>query len=150
MELSPEKQLELLEKEYFHLNHVVENFDAKSLTIKAWNVTLAGSLSGAGAFTQHYELLFFAACASVLFWFIDTYWKNLQFAHYQRIGEIEAYFAGRAEHTGCFKISESWSKSYRFKPHKRFYRIMFYPHVVLPHGVMSVALFGTFFWLIYS
>lgn len=144
MQLDADKQLELLEKEYFHLNQVVESFDAKSLTIKAWNVTLAGSLGGAGAFTQQYELLLFAAIASLLFWFIDTYWKNFQYANYRRIGQIEAYLAGETESIDCFQIASTWYASYSTHARRRFYRIMFWPHVVLPHGVMSLGLLITY------
>lgn len=40
-----------MKEEYFHLNEIVEDFDQKALTIKAWSVTL--SMAGIGvAFTQ--------------------------------------------------------------------------------------------------
>ena len=144
MELNEEKKLELLEKEYFHLNTVVESFDSKSLTIKAWNVTLAGSLGGAGAFTKQYELLLFAAFASLLFWFIDTYWKNFQYANYRRLGHIEDYFSGNKSTIECFQIGRTWYQSYSNKSIQRFFRIMFWPHAVLPHGIMALMLLLTY------
>jgi hypothetical protein len=44
--------MELLEKEYFHINSEIERFDSKSLTIKAWSVSLAGTIAGSSAFTE--------------------------------------------------------------------------------------------------
>ncbi|NTS76283.1 hypothetical protein HR060_05320 [Catenovulum sp. SM1970] len=140
MDLTAEQQLNLLEKEYFHLNQVVESFDAKSLTIKAWNVTLAGTLGGAGAFTKHYELLLFASLASLLFWYIDTYWKNFQYANYRRIKQIEEYMAGELPDITVFQMCHTWNQSYNNQPRSRFYRIMFWPHVVLPHGLTFLGM----------
>ena len=34
-----------LQAEYFHLTSLIDSFDQKSLTIKAWSVTLAGILA---------------------------------------------------------------------------------------------------------
>jgi hypothetical protein len=34
-------KLDLLRGEYFHIQRVAEDFDAKSLTIKSWSVTLS-------------------------------------------------------------------------------------------------------------
>ena len=62
-----------LEKEYFHLQTIIEQFDNKSLTIKAWSVTVVGSMAGSSAFTNDRLILVFAALVSLMFWFIDGY-----------------------------------------------------------------------------
>lgn len=130
---------EQLENEYFHLYSVVENFDSKSLTIKAWSVTLCVGIAGSGAFTDHYDLLIYAAVASFLFWLIETYWKTFQYAHYRRLGQIEAYLSGDQPQIDCLQIGRSWYTSYKDGGGKRFLRIMFRLPVLLPHGNMAVG-----------
>ena len=55
-----------LKEEYLRLHDIVEDFDQKALTIKAWSVTLA--MAGVGAaFTQKVAvLLLLAGVASML------------------------------------------------------------------------------------
>lgn len=145
------KRNELLEKEYFHLYSVVENFDAKSLNIKAWSVTLAVGIAGAGAFTEHKSLLIFASIASFLFWLIDGYWKTFQISNYRRLHEIEEYYSGKIDNINCLQISSNWYKSYRTDVRKRLVIILFWPHIFLPHGAMTLG-FGAWYlvWRIYT
>ena len=82
-----------LKEEYLRLHDIVEDFDQKALTIKAWSVTLA--MAGVGAaFTQKVAvLLLLAGVASMLFWVTEALWKSFQQAYYPRIRELEAFFA---------------------------------------------------------
>ena len=60
-----------LQAEYFHLTSLIDSFDQKSLTIKAWSVTLAGILAGSGAFFDRPALLWVGVLGSVLFWLVE-------------------------------------------------------------------------------
>jgi len=137
----------LLEKEYFHLHSTIENFDAKSLTIKAWSVSLAGAVASSGAFFGKWQLLLFASAASLMFWLIDTSWKTFQYSNYRRISEIEDFMHGRRKAIESLQIARSWYASYSGGGLKRYLKIMFWPHVVLPHGAMCVGLFVVYLFI---
>jgi len=136
---------EFLRQEYFHLQDTVESFDEKSLTIKAWSVTL--SMAGIGAaFTAKVELLLLlSAGASLLFWLIDTSWKTFQQANYYRIREIEKYMKGKVpdEEFNTPNITTAWSVGWR-KTH--FLKIMFWHHVFLPHALVVTV--GSSLWIV--
>ena len=131
---------ELLQKEYFHLQSAVGDFDGKSLTIKAWSVSLAGALAGAGAFWERPRLLLAAALASLMFWLVDTAWKVFQYAHYRRVRDIEAFMRGEREELAPLQVATSWSESFREGGTRRFFRILLWGHVFLPHGAMCLTL----------
>ena len=137
--LNQEQKIAFLEKEYFHLQTLVESFDAKSLTIKAWSVSLAVAVLSSGAFSKSIEVLLYAALASFLFWFIEAYWKAFQNANYQRIVEIEDYLSGKTDAIKTPQIGTSWFNGYSEGGRKQFYSILFWPHVVLPHGIMFIG-----------
>lgn len=129
-----------LEKEYFHLQTVVEGFDSKSLTIKAWSVTLASAIAGSSAFTKENIILLFAALVSLMFWFIDGSWKTFQYANYKRIKDIEAFMRGEIKNLNNLQIGTSWGISYHKGGTRRLFKMLFWPHVVLPHGAMFLIL----------
>ncbi len=139
----------LLEKEYFHLQSVIENFDSKSLTIKAWSVTITGAIGVASAFAGNNITLLFAAAASLMFWLIDASWKVFQYANYRRITHIEEFMRGKRKKLPSLQISRSWVASYQKGGKKRFFRILFWPRVILPHGAMFILLVIIFFVLQY-
>jgi hypothetical protein len=62
----------LLKEEYFHLQKTVEDFDQRTLSIKAWSVTT--SMVGIAASFLHSDasvLSLLAALASLSFWMTD-------------------------------------------------------------------------------
>ena len=139
--------LTLLEKEYFHLQTQIEKFDDKSLTIKAWSVTLAAAIAGSSSFTENYILILFASLASLMFWIIDASWKNFQYANYKRIWEIEKYMRGEVSKIDYLQITSFWSKSFRKNGLKQFFRILLWRHVLIPHGIMAILFFILFLYL---
>jgi len=141
---------ELLEKEYFHVQNVVEQFDAKSLTIKAWSVSLAAAIASSGALSKDFILLLYASLAALLFWLIDSYWKTFQFAYYKRIGQIEDYLSNKTSQIATPQIGTVWGESYHEGGRKRFFTIMLWPHVFLPHGVMCVGFLFAYLFLKFS
>ena len=136
---------EQLEKEYFHLQHQVDQFDNKSLTIKAWSVTIAAAIAGSSAFSNNTEVLLFASFVSLMFWLIDASWKNFQYSNYQRIREIEAYMRNEESSISPFQISKSWSESFKRGGNKRLIRMMFWSHVLFPHGIMALIFLVLYF-----
>lgn len=139
-----------LKEEYFHIQKVVEDFDAKSLTIKAWSVTLSMAGIGAAYFQGKPFILLLAAISALLFWLIEGYWKTFQYAYYARIWEIENYACGKQAHIANFQINAAWSKSWHAGGTKRLLRALKWPHVALPHvaiffggiGLYALARFG--------
>lgn len=127
-----------LKEEYFHIQKVVEDFDAKELTIKAWSVTLSMAGIGAAYFQGKPFILLLAAISALLFWLIEGYWKTFQYAYYARIWDIENYASGKKADIEALQISTAWSNSWHAGGTKRLLRALAWPHVALPH----VAIFG--------
>ena len=135
----PEDQLRAaLQVEYLQLQKVIEDFDSRALTIKAWSVTF--SLSAiAGAFASHAAPVFIvSAISAILFWYIEASWKSFQYAFYDRSGEIEEYFRGEKNLKAPFQIGSSWHKRWRTGGSSRLWRILLWPHVALPHAAISL------------
>lgn len=145
--ISPDK--DLLKEEYFCLQSMVEAFDEKSLTIKAWNVSLVAALAGTSAFTTEYEILLFAALTSAMFWLVDAAWKTFQQAHYARMKAIEAYFRDGDTPIDNLQIASSWSESYKQAKLATLIKVMIWHHVFLPHGLLSLALVCGYIYLAY-
>lgn len=143
-----QQKVNLLEKEYFHLQTLVESFDAKSLTIKAWSVSLAIAVLSSGAFSKTINVFLYAAMAALLFWLIEAYWKTFQNANYKRIREIEDYLNGTQQEIDCLQICTSWSKEYNVLGRRQFYTSLFWPHVVLPHGIMFIGFTTCYLFMI--
>jgi len=137
--------LDFIKQEYFHLQDTVESFDEKSLTIKAWSVTL--SMAGIGAaFTATVDLLLLlSAGSSLLFWLIEGSWKTFQQANYHRIREIEKFMNDEVSEDS-FKapnITGAWSVGWR---NISLLKVMVWPHVFLPHAIVAAT--GVILWLI--
>lgn len=145
----PATNNELLEKEYFHLQTVIEQFDSKSLTIKAWSVTIAGAIAGSSAFAENKIILLFAAIVSLMFWLIDCSWKTFQYANYRRVAHIEEFMRGEKDNLENLQIARSWSTSFHEGGTKRFFRILFWQHVILPHGIMFALLSAIFVYSVW-
>ncbi|SHF69470.1 hypothetical protein [Pedobacter caeni] len=125
----------LLKEEYFHLQKVIEDFDSKTITIKAWSVTGSLVVIGAG-FTDKgtKELFLVAAFASLLFWVIEGTWKLFQLSYYARIKVIETYFANpKGQTIHPLQIYDAFGKSYKNHQKKRLFPVMFWRNILLPH-----------------
>lgn len=88
MKIDPIKNLELLKDEYIQLQNFYEDVDKRALTIKGWNVTIAIAAIGAG-FLVSPHLWFIAALASIVFWYLEAFWRAYHFFLSTRIKEIE-------------------------------------------------------------
>jgi uncharacterized membrane protein len=163
-----DKRAELLKDEYLQLQKTIEDFDARTLTIKAWSVSFS-LIALAGAFVSHAAVvLLVASVSSCLFWFIEGFWKRFQLAYYSRTGKIESYFAGEVEDIVPMQIGWSWYHAYtsedkrplllfkskdkirllRSKSKDRIhFPIMFWPWVALPHAY--VFLLGLLLYMLH-
>jgi hypothetical protein len=133
-------RIDHLSKEYMRLQQVVEDFDSKALTIKAWSVTL----SAAGivtAFSQSKAtILLIAAGSSIVFWLVEALWKQNQQAYYPRIKEIERAFTSGDFSVAPYQIASSWSQAWTLGRRSRMtIFILCWPHVFLPHIVVAIA-----------
>lgn len=131
--------LSMLKEEYFQLQKIVEEFDARAITIKAWSVTLSAAGLVTGIKEQSPEICLIAALSALVFWFIETLWKLHQQCYYPRISEIEDFFR---KPDGALipplQIKSVWMKSYRRNKGEAI-RVFFWPHVFMPHLVVFAA-----------
>ena len=143
-----------LAQEYLALQKMVEDFDQKALTIKAWSVTF--SAAGLGlAYQQHLPILLLAAaCSALAFWLVEAVWKSHQYGYYPRLLEIEEWFRAHSDTAGDapFQITSQWrpvtaaggtanpARAIALK--RRF--IPFFAGVCLPHVIVAAAGVGLF------
>lgn len=139
--------LDRLEREYFHLQEEILSFDSKALTIKAWSVSVAGAIAGSSALAGNRTVLLFAALVSIMFWFIEASWKAFQYANYKRVNDIESFMRGSGQDLELWQISKSWNASYHRDRSGRLLKLLFWPHVVVPHGAMAAILLLFYFFL---
>jgi hypothetical protein len=135
---------DLLLAEYLHVQKVVEDFDAKSLTIKAWSVTLSAA-GLVAAYTEDQPIvLLIAGFSALAFWLVEALWKTNQQAFYPRIRAIEAAFREGSE-IPPLQIATSWSASWHAAWGAGLpYRVFRWPHVFLPHLPVALAAFGLY------
>ena len=127
-----------LQAEYLHLQKVIEDFDGRALTIKAWSITFS-LVALVGAFASHASPVFLVSSISaLLFWFIEGSWKTFQYAYYDRSGDIEKYFRGEKKISAPFQIGTSWFRRWQSGGVARLKKILLWPHVALPHVIVAV------------
>jgi len=137
--MNDEQLRSALQAEYLHLQKVLEDFDGRALTIKAWSVSFSLVALG-GAFASHSAPVLLVSCISaMLFWVIEGSWKTFQYAHYARSGEIEEYFRGERQVDFAFQIGTSWSKAWHTGGFPRLKKVLLWPHVAMPHVVVAAA-----------
>ncbi|MDP8994386.1 MAG: hypothetical protein M3N07_05285 [Pseudomonadota bacterium] len=140
--MQDEKRNDLIAQEYLQLQKVVEDYDLRVITIKAWSVTFSAAGLGAAYLQGQPVLLLISALSALVFWIVEGLWKTNQQAYYPRIKQIENYFAKGATEAELapFSIRSAWRTAFRAKRgYRRALRIMFWPHVALPHAVVMVA-----------
>lgn len=128
-----------LKEEYFHLQKVIEDFDSKSITIKAWSVTLSMSGIGAAFIKDKCIILLLSGISALLFWIVEASWKHFQFSYYSRIREIEKFARGELSQISPLQINTSWKQSYHERGLFRFLSIFLQAHVLLPHGIIFIV-----------
>jgi hypothetical protein len=129
----------LLKDEYLHIQKVIQEFDGRAVTIKGWSVTFS-LVALVGAFVSHAPVaLLVGSSSACLFWLIEGLWKTVQYAHYDRAGKIERYFARDLKEIVPLQVGGSWYKRWKMGGTKRLVRIMSRPNVALPHVLIFLA-----------
>lgn len=143
-----EKSLEQLQAEYFHLQGIVEEFDSRALTIKAWSVSVSAAALAAAYVESKPLLLLIALVTSVAFWIVESLWKVNQQAFYPRIKEIETAMRDGSFPIVPLQIAGAWSTAYhRSRRDWSVLGVMLWPHVALPHVPIAAAALALFFGL---
>lgn len=138
---------ETLKEEYFKIQEQIEMYDEKALTIKAWSVTISITGLGAGFYEDAPELFLVSSVSAILFWGIEVYWKFFQRAFYERVQDIESYFANGKKDIAILQISYSWNEAFgKMIKNSDSYRLLFYPHVMLPHSIVCAGGFLIYFF----
>jgi len=134
--LTSEEKHELLKSEYLHLQKVIEDFDGRAVTIKAWSISFS-LVALVSAFASHAApILLVASFSALLFWIIESFWKTFQYAYYDRAGDIEEFFRGDKRDLIPLQIGVFWYKRWKSGGMRRLIRIMGWPHVALPHALI--------------
>ncbi len=128
-----------LKDEYLHLQKVIEDFDGRAVTIKAWSVSFSMVGIG-GALATHTPLtMLVASLSAALFWLIEGFWKTFQDAYFERAYHIEEFFAGNGKDLVPLQISRSWHLRWKRSGSRRLFHIMSWPHVALPHAAVLLV-----------
>ena len=138
---------ELIVQEYLHLQGVIEDFDSKALTIKAWSVTFSLASICAAYASKAPSLLVVASLSSLLFWLLESNWKTFQYAYYKRADQIEEYFRGEENNLQPMQIRVSWYEDWKKGGRERMFRIMRWPYVAMPH--LFVFLLGLILFVLH-
>jgi hypothetical protein len=75
--MDPNKLADLLKDEYVMLQTLYEDMDSKGLTIKNWAITVALAIVGTSIWNHQKNLLWLAFAASLMFWYLEVYWRGL-------------------------------------------------------------------------
>ena len=141
------KVADFLKDEYILLQTLYGDMDAKGLTIKNWTITVALTIVGASFLLGNKHLLWLAACASIVFWYLEAYWRGLSHFFAVRIQEIEAAIRnGSLESEVPLQVYSSWTKEYAKKKDQTI-RYMFKRASFLPHAVIPLFLVVLYFML---
>ena len=84
------KVADFLKDEYIMLQTLYGDMDQKGLTIKNWAITVTLAIIGASFVIADRNLLWLAMAASIIFWYLEAYWRGLSHFFAVRIREIEA------------------------------------------------------------
>ncbi|MEL6256140.1 MAG: hypothetical protein AAFR87_29315 [Bacteroidota bacterium] len=134
--MEAKQKLELLHSEYLHIQRTMEDFDSRALTLKIWASCFSIFLLGLVLYVQKELLFMLPPLTTIIFWLIETQWKTFQYAHYERAGKIEAFFAGKGNDIHPMQIGTDWYKSWKAGGFLRFIKTALRAHVILPHGIL--------------
>ena len=138
---------ELLAQEYIHIQTVIDAFDEKALTIKAWSISFSLTALGVSYAIKTPAILVIASLSALLFWLLEGYWKTFQYMHYQRSGEIEKHFNCSKPIKAPMQIGSVWFSQWEKHRKKRYFKVLLFPHVALPH--LAVAIFGILLFILH-
>ena len=141
------KLADLLKDEYIMLQTMYEDMDSKALTIKNWAITVALAIIGTSLLNDKKNLLWLAVAASLVFWYLEAYWRGLSHFVAVRIQEIEsAIQKGKWEKELPLQLYSSWTKEYNRKGNQTLH-YMIKPAAILPHAIVPLFILLLYlFW----
>jgi hypothetical protein len=143
--MDAEKLADLLKDEYIMLQNAYGDMDGKGLTIKNWAITVALAIIGTSYLRDNKNLLWLALVASLVFWYLEAYWRGLSHFFAVRIQEIEkAIKTGEWEKELPLQFYSSWAKEYE-KNHDQTFRYMFKRASFLPHAAIPIFIVILYF-----
>jgi hypothetical protein len=139
------KRADLLKDEYIMLQTMYEGMDSKGLTIKNWAITVALAIIGTSILNDKKNLLWLAFGSSLIFWYLEAYWRGLSHFFSARIQEIEAAIqTGAWEKELPLQVYSSWTKEYN-KNGDQTWRYMWKTASLLPHAVLPFLILAIYF-----
>ena len=134
-------QANLLKDEYVMLQNLYEDFDSKGLTIKGWSITVALAIIGTGLLAQKDILLLVAFFTSLVFWYLEAYWRGLAHFFSVRIQNIEKAFRAETwKDEVPLQLYSTWSEEYD-KEGDQTGKHIFKQYTILPHiAIAAVSL----------
>jgi hypothetical protein len=102
-----------IKDEYLYLQKVIEDFDARTITIKAWSVSFSLATFAAAFASSAPGVLLVSSGSALLFWFTEAYWKEFQYTYYPRVRKIEKFFAGDLDDIVPMQITSSWHAAWK-------------------------------------
>ena len=144
--LKNEEKRQYLKDEYLMLQHHIEAFDSRVISIKNWSVTVSMAAIAA-AFASHTPIiLLVSSISSLIFLIIEGIWKTFQATFYPRSNEIEKYFRGEIKEISPFQIGTSVSLEWKKNSFRIFWKNIRGLHVFLPH--LPIILFGIIIYIL--
>jgi hypothetical protein len=135
--MNEDKRIDLLKDEYIMLQQFYEDIDSKGLTIKSWAITVALAAIGTGILYRK-EVLLVGLFASLVFWYLEAYWRGLSHFFSARIKNIELVFQnGKWNEEVPLQVYSTWTAEYE-KSKDQTLRYMFKQSSLLPHLLIAV------------
>jgi hypothetical protein len=135
--MNEDKRVDLLKDEYIMLQQFYEDIDSKGLTIKSWAITVAVVAIGTGI-SYRKEVLLVGLFASLVFWYLEAYWRGLSHFFSARIKNIELVFQnGKWNEEVPLQVYSTWAAEYK-KSKDQTLRYMFKQSSLLPHLLIAV------------
>lgn len=135
--------------EYRIVYTVIDNFDARSLTIKSWSVTLSAVGIGAALKEGAPLLALLAAASALVFWIIDAMWKGFQHIAVERAEVLEATIRAGSPYRGPGLASHYKAAFKEAGQGRRASKAFIRPSTFLPHGLVvlgALAAAATIAW----
>ena len=143
--LNEEKRADLLKDEYVMLQNFYEDIDSKGLTIKNWAITVALASIGAGFVYHRKEILIAGFFASLVFWYLEAYWRGFSHFFSKRIQDIELAFQSEAwKEELPLQVYSTWSREYD-KAGDQTRKYMLKKSSLLPHMVIALVYIPLYF-----
>lgn len=138
--MEPKQRADLLKDEYIMLQQFYEDIDSKGLTIKNWAITVGLAVIGAGLVQNNDLILWAGLAASLMFWYLEAYWRGLSYFFSARIQDIERVFqAGTMDTEAPLQVYSTWDAAYQ-KAGDQTLRYMFKRITVLPHVAIAILI----------